>query len=753
MFFDFLLSSTLWSEDHDAALNLFTHMTYPETYLVPGLVDDTRLEVGLKGDDFWLRDAWQKVYLPHLPEAAAELLPIVDHHLRKAHLDLAIAEGPEARSWPSGSRTGIEPNLGDEFPSALGFLIDSARDCLESLLQSASEQALTQLTSWAASDLPLLRRLAIHGWIERSEKSPNEKLLWLRGQRWLLDYDLNHEVFRLLYATLPDADEATVAAIVADLAAGANADAYTPTRAYGLLRLVLERSSHPASAHEAVGSLLAQHPELVPPEGGDGGGASPDEVPPEPTTPDELHKRLVDEPAAVRGLLIQFEATRDQFNAHEWYRMSHLLREVVQRWPEDGFKVLDLLGVDHPDIARYVIYGWAGAHLELEDAERVLNRIETLDLAEILDAVAKMLGGFRSADAEDSTNWRAIARSRNLAMACWNTMPPDTPSAIGGSDWVNRAINHPAGHLAEFWVQAIEHEWAANIDTWNGLPPDAAQHLETMLGSDDMRSEMAQVLFASYIPFLYEADQSWSDQHLIPLLRWDDLTRAQRAWDGFLSHARWTERLLSAGFLDLMFDTFEHDEHLVEQRRQRLLSQFAGLAIYGDQDPRPWLQEFTMRATISDRAEWAEQIAHYLRNSPSELVERQWERWMQHYWQNRLRGVPTAMTVEEATAMAEWVLYLTDSTLEGIALASQHTLAPGAHTLALHILVQEDRIARAPEQFARLLAHFLAGADKPFHSGYDLPEIVAQLRTAGVPDDLIRPIVEQAERLDIPHTS
>jgi hypothetical protein len=132
-FFDFLLSSTSWIQDPDTALYLFTHLTEPKLYLLPGLFEATRLEVGVRGNDFWLREAWTNVFRPGLSDAATKLLPVIDQHLRRAHLEFTIAEGPEAATWPSHRRTAIEPHPSDQFPSPLGFLIDAARDCIESL--------------------------------------------------------------------------------------------------------------------------------------------------------------------------------------------------------------------------------------------------------------------------------------------------------------------------------------------------------------------------------------------------------------------------------------------------------------------------------------------------------------------------------------------------------------------------------------------------------------------------------------------
>ena len=99
--------------------------------------------------------------------------------------------------------------------------------------------------------------------------------------------------------------------------------------------------------------------------------------------------------------------------------------------------MLDAVGANHPDIARAVIYGWADAQLDEEAAQQVLADIDLLDLPQIVDAVASMLAGYGSGGGDDhSTNWRTIPGSRALATKCWNSINPDTPSALEGSDWM-----------------------------------------------------------------------------------------------------------------------------------------------------------------------------------------------------------------------------------------------------------------------------------------------------------------------------
>jgi hypothetical protein len=749
-FFNFLWSSTLWTQDPDSALYLLIHLTEPEPRLMPGLLDTTRLEVGLRGNDYWLRDAWKTVYQPVLSEAAEQLLPVIDQHLRRAHLEFTIAEGPDAVTWPSSGRTAIEPDPGDQFPTPLGFLIDAARDCIESLLSTAVDQASAQIASWAASDKPLLRRLAIHGWIERQDVSAAEKLAWLRTQPWLLDFGLRHEILRLLASTLPDIDAEATNAVVDDVVAAANADDSKLQRAARILAFIVQRSPNPASAGDALDAITSAHPELQPPDGSAAISADAVSADDFPATPDEFHAKLAGNLPAIREVLIQYEAKQNQFDAPQWVRMAQLVREVVKQWPGDGFTVLDAVGADHPDVARAVIYGWADAHLDEDAAQQVLAHIDLLELPQIVDAVASMLAGYRSGGDDHSTNWRTIPGSRALATKCWNSIDPDTPSELQGSDWSNQAINHPGGRLADFWILTIEADWKAHTDTWNGLTPETAGNLEAMLGTNDKRGEMVHIMLPNHIRFIHEADAAWCEQNVLPLLRWDDPDRARRAWGGYLSHGSWSNKLLAAGLLQLLLDTVPHRDDLSEQRGWKLLAQLAEIAVYAEIDPADWLRDFIQRATLAVRVEWAEQIAHVLRTSPPEVVEAQWQRWIRAYWNSRLEGSLMGLTTEEATAMAEWAVYLTDSQEEGIGLALQHEAGLASETLLFNELRQQDRIARAAQQFAELIAHLLKGTQPPCYAGYDLPTIVSQLKQHGVSEESIRPIRAQALRLDIP---
>ena len=99
-------------------------------------------------------------------------------------------------------------------------LIDAARDCIEALLDRGGQAGAEYLRMWADTDVPLLRRLAVHGWTYRSDVDASAKLEWLRDRGWLYDLQLRHEVFRLMQMSMADAAVDVSDALVADVLAG-----------------------------------------------------------------------------------------------------------------------------------------------------------------------------------------------------------------------------------------------------------------------------------------------------------------------------------------------------------------------------------------------------------------------------------------------------------------------------------------------------------------------------------------------------
>ena len=167
---------------------------------------NVRFDIRLRGQGYWLNEAWRERVCPRLAEAATDVLAIVDRHLRRAHQLLTAAATAKPRWEPlSFDRSAIEPHLQDDMRRPFDVLIDAARDCIEALLDRDGQVGVAYLRMWADCDVPLLRRLAVHGWAHRSDVDASAKLEWLRDRGWLYDLQLRHEVFRLMQMTMADA--------------------------------------------------------------------------------------------------------------------------------------------------------------------------------------------------------------------------------------------------------------------------------------------------------------------------------------------------------------------------------------------------------------------------------------------------------------------------------------------------------------------------------------------------------------------
>ena len=308
------------------------------------------------------------------------------------------------------------------------------------------------------------------------------------------------------------------------------------------------------------------------------------------------------------------------------------------------------------------------------------------------------------------------------------------------------AINHPAGWLAQFWLRAVTADWRQAGDRWTGLPAALRQPLEALLQGHDELTAMAEIVIASQLHFVYSADQDWCQHAVLPLLDWTEPTRARRTWDGFLTWGRASDPLLEMGLLAQLLTTAEHITDFSDDMRGQLYRHLGSVAIYSTINPvQRWLPQLTRALDASHRAEWMTRFAWMLGSLPADVVEAQWSRWIRHYWADRLNGTPLALTDEEASALASWTVYLTDSFSDGVDCATQHPASLAPHSRVLRAIT-EDRISQTPTAVAQLLAHLLRGTQSPFYDCDDLHRIVVALHQHLARTDT-RGIIEQGVRL------
>ena len=145
---------------------------------------------------------------PSLSQIAESLLEISARRLSERHSARTAWRQLES-AWDSDniSRSAIEPHSQDRFQNDVDPLIDIARECLDWLAANWAEYARLWSERHANSQVPLLRRLAIHTLTELTGLSADEKIALLLERCDVNELAAKHEIFRAARNAFPHASQ------------------------------------------------------------------------------------------------------------------------------------------------------------------------------------------------------------------------------------------------------------------------------------------------------------------------------------------------------------------------------------------------------------------------------------------------------------------------------------------------------------------------------------------------------------------
>lgn len=738
VFLGMLLSQCQLPDELESATLLFAYLSDPQIVNVTTIFGGLRGEVRLRGDRHQLHKAWDDIFKPALEISASELLPIVDQHLRKAQRSANLNDEAKERHALGTSVHPVATVSSDGYAEDLDLLVEVARDCMEMLLNVRPEEANAQLSTWASSDVVLLRRLAIHGWTVRQDVNAEAKATWLARLELILDYDYVSEVTPLLLAVISSNEEDALQIVLEDMLSHANAtdDEYTPRRALRTLHWMREQKpSKPID--RALTTLTQRHPDLQQLLEAMESASTPST--PSPTPADELTLLLQSNDLnGVAQLLDEYAGQDPPPDEYGWDGMQKTLANTVSSNPPIGFDLLDTFDEGSPlrPIAETsVVRGWSTAAVDNETADLILRTTSSLNITETTDDVARMLAGFRND--VSPVKWAQFRSSRTLARRCWAAIDPKDPE--GEDDWVHRALNSPAGQLMIYWMSAAEND--------GKMTEELSTELTTMLTCGDPRADLGEVIVGHEVSFLYSLDPDWAKDHILPLFDWSDPDRAQRTWSGYLQGGRINRSLLEAGLLDGVIETAANVSRIPKRLRHSLFNVLAQIALHTEGDDNSWIPRLIRKSDIESRVAWATEMTSDLSSMSQDDIEVQWNRWMERYWSRRLQSVPRRMNSQEASAMAPWVIYLGQSLPTGVDLVLRHPAGFMEHSSILHDL-DEARIAQDPQAIANLVAHLLSNTELPYY-GLGLSDVVRSLRNLDAPEGPLARIAEHAFRLGL----
>lgn len=747
-------------------LMIFDAMSESPPYLNLGVSEDkgntdTAIEVKLQltGEYCQLNELWEKGLKPHMEKAAEPVLEIVVKRLKERHSILSSWKKPSCK-WDVASWQciAIEPKKDINY-DAINVLIDAGRDCLEWLANHKEDKAAAWCARLFDSEVPLLRRLAVHALSSRVDLTADEKLDWILVNIGMCDIFVRNELFQAVQAIYPDADTKHRKKFIKSVLAYCwpdekddDKELHSAHYHFCWLDLLHHMAPDCALIKHALDSIRARYSEYELSKYSD-----PElylEVssynPQSPWSVDEL---LAKPAADWLPELLSF-SNPDPFSEVTRNALVAEVAKAAQQCFDWGLDLAhELAGTKewNADLWSGLVRAWEKMELDESQQRKVFQQLRCTELhSEHGRVIADALHAFVKNEGKPYA-FELLPQANKIALTLWREIDR-TERVEKSDDWYSLAINHPARILTEFWVSGLQLCKKQRHAT-AGIHDDTFLHaLLAVVQDSTLAGRLGRSIIASYLLSLLDADEEWTKKNLLPLFETKIVADFQAVWDGFLARGEFTPAVADA-VAELLKNQFlravEKIESDLSGRQHGFIKYYTRMIGYFVSDPiEEWILELFKYGKPEARNYFASEIKSCLKALGATQQKEWWSRWLKRYWKNRLPGVPAALESEEIKQMLEWLPHLDAVFPEAVELAIQKSLKPSPHCRVVFELRNSTLLKDQPEEVAKLLIHF----GKPEYT--DLirvqgREVVDELLKADIPPELKTGLQELIAQLDL----
>lgn len=647
----------------------------PATDSLPG-VDAYITQNDCSGNS--VKRLWRQVMMVRLEEFAEPSLSRVTSRLSARHDAHRVWKRADPGYDPdSYQRRAIEPNDKNFVPKALDVLIDVARDCLEYMAWNAPEVVARWCNDHANAESALLRRLAVHTISERTDINADDKCQWLLDRVKLHDELASHEIARILRQIYLSINDSLRRALIETIRANPNPrdldnDNISTRRQIQLLRILQEVDPDCELVGHALDQVTDRYTKFGPRVNVNQSDAQSSRAVERGLL--SVDYLLSQRPVDLLDDLLSAQSTgivREGRNG-----LLSCIEKVAKLDLQWGIDLSDaLIGTAHwsTDLWVALLSAWSQGELYGTELGTILQRLESRSVRDShTDAICHFLcESFKPPRAQGFAEF--LDRANALAADMWTYLDPTDHEDESPDDWLCRAINHPAGDLAQFWIYSLLL-WRRSQKS---LPPllgeDYLSALDMIIRDRTTNGALGQCVLCRGFAIFLEVDEGWTKENLLPLFdAEDDLPFSTAAWSGFLygSRSDSATRVVKPSFLSATprLQTDFREQHLAE----RFIEAYTYVLFYYVEDPNSqWIPRLFEYTNVEGRERFCHWIWSFL-DSLDETQQREyWERWLKQHWEDRINGVPVSLCSEEIDTMLSWIPRLHAILADAVKLAVQ----------------------------------------------------------------------------------
>ena len=694
---------------------------------------------------------WTNGLRPNIAKVAESLFVRVVATLEQQHRTL-FAWGGASREWDAiGRRRAISTRSHNESPEVLDVLIDSASDSLKWYATNNQLMATHWCDVLVGTEAPILRRLAIYGMTEL-DLAPDKKVDWMLERSNVCDHPAREEVHRFLQVVYPLADARRRQAVVDAILSyrwtsdDEDAEAFAVSIHFSRIEWLIEAAPDFPEARKALQHLEKEHPDHQ----------SRIDYQPRARTRTSVGPRWPWEPEELLGQ-----------PASEWYERLWAFRPTVPLGPDRaglleavkqaadrdfdwGVALAEELLRNRnlgSDLWEPVLSRWARTNLDGAQYETLLHVLRVTELyefqarpiADILCALIRNDEVCADCDLIKCANRIAVGLSEFCS-------GDDVPGQC--SDWLQVAIAHPAGVLAEFW--AYELTWWKETPVGSICIEECRDVLSAIVRDPRASGKLGRSVIARHLSDLMDADETWATESLIPLfLDHSNKAEYQAVWDGVLNEG------VSSSMAEVMKKPFVHAAGRIDRelscrsRRRRFIECYTVMITFVAEDPvGKWIPALFAHAAEEDRDTFAVEMRERLKDLEGSRRRELWKLWLKRYWINRLQGVPHRLDGREIWQMLRWLPWLGDVFEDAVNVAIQMPKRVFDDAGEEQFVVFELDHSDLPENFPEAVATLLVYVDSCQGKGswYRGKELVDRLLNTGISDGLKRELTELIAR-------